>query len=112
MPNNVNKSLNNELVVIENKFKNNITNLALESTKNDLSLTKENLDLVKKQVHKDFHVDVEELSRTTNELLNINNKMSDELIAIELLKKIASNNDSKFMKKLASEMIKEEWWKK
>lgn len=106
------KTTNNELVVIESNFKSNITNFALESTKNNVSLTKEKLDLLTSQVHRDINVDVEKLSGATKELLALNDKISDDEIAIELLKNIASTNDSKFMRKLASEMIKEEWWKK
>lgn len=105
-------NLNNELKAIESDFNTNISNLALESVKNNETMKIENLDLFSKQIHKDIQVDVEVLSAKTSELLSKNDKISDDEIAIELLKKIVSTSDSKFMRKLASEMIREEWWNK
>jgi ribosomal protein L18E len=112
LTNSENNVLKNELTTIENKFNNNLSNLALKSaTENEIMIPEKKV-LLTQLIHKDFQVDVNDLSKTTNDLIVKNEKMSDEEIAIQLLKKLASTNKSKFMKKIASEMIKEEWWKK
>ncbi|RAZ67266.1 hypothetical protein [Planococcus maitriensis] len=57
-------------------------------------------------------VDESKLYKQAVELLSVNSEVQNKDIAIELLKNISINSKSKFMRKIALEMLKEKWWDK
>lgn len=107
-----NKTSNDaEVLKLEADFNNQIANLATADVKEN-NLLPENINSLQVEVRDNIQVDVSELSQISTNLIQNNDQISDEIIALELLKNIAKNNKSKFMRKLASKMIKEKWWEK
>lgn len=61
---------------------------------------------------KEIEVESNDLFNEASDIINENTQISDEDVAIELLKNISKKGKSKFMRKLATEMLKEKWWNK
>ncbi|MEH7236398.1 hypothetical protein [Bacillus sp. JJ1562] len=98
---------------LEQNFNNKISALTLTTVKSNNELMQlNNVNSLQEQVKSEIQVDVEELSQVASDLIEKNARLSDQEVAIELLKNIASNNKSKTMRKLASNMINEKWWNK
>ncbi|MEH7223197.1 hypothetical protein V7112_05220 [Bacillus sp. JJ1566] len=98
---------------LEQNFNNKISDLTVTTVKNSNELIPlNNIHSLQAQVKGEIQVDVKELSQVASDLIEKNEKLSDQEVAIELLKNIASNSKSKIMRKLASNMIKEKWWNK
>ncbi|MFJ8529153.1 hypothetical protein [Bacillus sp. NPDC094106] len=100
----------NELQLIQRNFENRVSNTALELAKAESKLPMD--QSIIEAVEKGISVDTVELSKKVEQMLDIDEKQSNEQIAIKLLEDISSHSDSKFMRKLASSMLKEKWWEK
>lgn len=108
----INRDKNLELQRAGIEFNNKITNLTVTTAKNNgivLSNEDEN-NFLHKKIKKELQVDGYKLARLASNLIEKDKEMTDEKVAIELLKEISNNGESKTMKKLASKMIKEKWW--
>ncbi|MEH7456347.1 hypothetical protein V7183_03700 [Bacillus sp. JJ1127] len=105
-----NNNTQNELQLIQRNFENQVSNTALELAKAESKLPM-NQSIIE-AVEKGISVDTVELSKKVEQILDIDEKQSNEEIAIKLLEDISSHSDSKFMRKLASSMLKEKWWEK
>ncbi|PEB48004.1 hypothetical protein CON65_09435 [Bacillus pseudomycoides] len=100
----------NELQLIQRNFEKRVSNTALELAKAESKLPMD--QSIIEAVEKGISVDTVELSKKVEQMLDIDEKQSNEQIAIKLLEDISSHSDSKFMRKLASSMLKEKWWEK
>lgn len=101
----------NELQLIQKNFENQVSNEALQVAKTG-AINSFYYAAIQHEVNKKLQIDVFDLAHEVDKILDVNDKLSNEEIAIELLKKISLHSKSKFMRKLATEMLKEEWWKK
>ncbi|MGG4013597.1 hypothetical protein [Bacillus smithii] len=101
----------NELQLIQKNFEIQVAKEALEVAPIE-SIESINHTIIQEKVKKKLQVNVDELADEVYKILDKNDKLSDEEIAIQLLKKISLYGKSKFMRKLATEMLKEKWWKK
>ncbi|MFS0562759.1 hypothetical protein AB1K91_18750 [Terribacillus sp. 179-K 1B1 HS] len=96
-----------EILRLEANFNNQISALAIVDHKeNDESLPV-NINSLQSEIQNKIQVDVNELSKVALDLIKQDDKLTDEEVGIELLRNIALNNKSKFMRKLATKMIKE-----
>lgn len=100
-----------EILKIEDSFNNKISELAIVNAK-EQELLPEHINSLQREVKNKIQVDINELSQFATNLIKQDDKLTDEEVAIEMLKNISNNNKSKFMRKLASKMIKEKWWEK
>lgn len=97
---------------IEQDFNNKVTDLALTAAKENNIIAPSEIGQLKAQLHKDFKVDTQTLSMVASSIIEKNEKLSDTEVAISLLKEVAANGENKFMKKIASKMLKDKWWEK
>lgn len=110
MTHKANKNL--ELKKLEEDYNNKITDLAVVTTKSsELFLSKEN-DYLHTKIKRELQIDSEKLVRLASDLIEDNENLSNEEVAIELLKEVAKNGKSKTMRKLAAKIVKEKWWQK
>lgn len=100
-----------EILKIEDSFNNKISELAIVNAK-EQELLPEHINSLQREVKNKIQVDINELSQFATNLIKQDDKLTDDEVAIEMLKNISNNNKSKFMRKLASKMIKEKWWEK
>lgn len=105
-------STDSNLEKLEQSFNEKISGLISTTVKSQNVKILDDNNTLQKQVKKDIQVDVKRLSTITEDLIQKNKYLSDEEIAIELLKDVASNGGSKFIRKIASKMLKEKWWTK
>lgn len=101
------RSEDSEVLRLEANFNNQISALAIADAKKNEELLPESINTLQSEIQNKIQVDVNELSRVALDLIRQNDKLTDEEVGIELLRNIALNNKSKFMRKLASKMIKE-----
>ncbi|GAB1798447.1 hypothetical protein [Priestia megaterium] len=105
-------STDSNLEKLEQSFNEKVSGLISTTVKSQNVKILDDNNTLQKQVKKDIQVDVKRLSTITEDLIQKNKYLSDEEIAIELLKDVASNGGSKFIRKIASKMLKEKWWTK
>ncbi|MEO2223022.1 hypothetical protein [Priestia megaterium] len=105
-------STDSNLEKLEQSFNEKVSGLISTTVKSQNMKILDDNNTLQKQVKKDIQVDVKRLSTITEDLIQKNKYLSDEEIAIELLKDVASNGGSKFIRKIASKMLKEKWWTK
>ena len=60
----------------------------------------------------ELHMDVPELYEEAKIIITHNEGISQQDVAIRLLGHVATQSKSKFIRKVACKMIKEEWWTK
>jgi len=101
------RNKDSEVLRIEDNFNNQISALAIADAKKNEELLPESINTLQSEIQNKIQVDVNELSRVALDLIRQNEKLTDEEVGIELLRNIALDNKSKFMRKLASKMIKE-----
>ncbi|MFP7478317.1 hypothetical protein [Terribacillus saccharophilus] len=101
------RSEDSEVLRLEANFNNQISALAIADAKKNKELLPESINTLQSEIQNKIQVDVNELSSVALDLIRQNDKLTDEEVGIELLRNIALNNKSKFMRKLASKMIKE-----
>lgn len=101
----------NELEVINDQYIKKVEDsvLAVESKQ---SMSPHELELFNEKLRKKIDLDINRLSETTDRILEENEYISNQDVIIELLKNISVHNKSKFMRKIATEMLKERWWDK
>jgi hypothetical protein len=97
---------------IEQDFNNKVTDLALTAAKENNIIDPSEIVQLKVQLHKDFKVNTQTLSTVASSLIEKKENLSDTEVAISLLKEVAANGENKFMKKIASKMLKDKWWEK
>lgn len=106
------KDTNLELEKLEEDYNSKITDLAVVTAKNNgLVLSNEN-DYLHTKVKRELQIDSEKLIQVASDLIENNETISDEKVAIELLKEVAKDSKSKTMRKLATKMVKEKWWRR
>jgi len=93
-----------EILKIEDNYNKQIFEVALYDE------NKGSLDT--QRTYKEIKVDAIELFTEATGIINENTQIADKDVAIELLKNIALKGKSKFMRKLAAEMLSEKWWDK
>lgn len=93
----------------EQKFYQDIQQLRLQENE---ELTAGEIAVFQDRMTEEIQVDVEQLSMLASTLIKEDPKQSDEEIAVKLLKNIAEHSKSKTLRKLATKMVREEWWKK
>lgn len=99
------------LVDYEKQFYDGITGLVLKQ-ENNQGLAKLDFQVANSSVRKKINVDVNHLAEMTDKYVSLNEKQTDEQIAIRLLEDMVSNGKTRFMRKIAKEMLKEKWWMK
>lgn len=105
-------SIDSDLKKLEQSFNERVSGLVSTTVKSQNVTISDDINNLQKQLKKDIQVDVKRLSNITEDLIQENKHLPDEEIAIELLKDVASNGGSKFIRKIASKMLKEKWWTK
>ncbi|PFW47249.1 hypothetical protein [Priestia megaterium] len=105
-------STDSNIEKLEQSFNEKVSGLISTTVKSQNVKILDDNNTLQKQVKRDVQVDVKRLSTITEDLIQKNKYLSDKEIAIELLKDVASNGGSKFIRKIASKMLKEKWWTK
>lgn len=100
------------LVDHEKQFYDGITGLVIKNQEDDKVFQKLNLQVVNTSVKKKIEVDVNHLAEMTEKYVALNEKQTDEQIAIRLLEDMVESGRTRFMRKIAKEMLKEKWWMK
>ncbi|MFK3986695.1 hypothetical protein [Exiguobacterium mexicanum] len=108
----MNKNDKNELSVLESDFHNKVSDLMLNSQQNYKMMSRVDGTTLAQTVKKELEIDMKALNISANEMIAENEEASDEEIAIKLLKEFSKDNTNRLLKKISTEMIKEEWWKK
>lgn len=68
--------------------------------------------LIQSSLKEQVNVDVNHLNEVAKQKIAENKEATDEEIAITLLKDMAETGKTRFIRKIAKEMLKESWWKK
>lgn len=100
------------LVDYEKQFYDGITGLVTNNPEDGNVFPKMNLQVMNTSVKKQIDIDVNHLAEVTKKYVARNEKQTDEQIAIRLLEDTVENGRTRFMRKIAKEMLKEKWWMK
>lgn len=96
----------------EKKFYEDMNDLILKERFDSKAIPSFDSQLVQSSLREQVNVDVNHLSEVAKQKIAENEDATEEEIAITLLKDMAETGKTRFIRKIAKEMLKESWWKK